>query len=65
MTNDTKLQVNQNTITKSLIIPILANTNANPINSEIYVNSTTNHIFIFKIMHRNKLYKLYKFLLFT
>ena len=48
MTNDTKLQVNQNTVTTSLIIPVLAAANPNPTNGEIYVDSTTNHLFIYK-----------------
>ena len=46
--NDTKLQVNQNTVTTSLIIPVLATANPNPTNGEIYVDSTTNHLFIYK-----------------
>ena len=48
MTNDTKLQVNQNTVTNRLIIPVLSATNANPVNGELYVDSTTNHLFIYK-----------------
>ena len=48
MTNDTKLQVNQNTVTTSLIIPVLSAANPNPTNGEIYVDSTTNHLFIYK-----------------
>ena len=48
MTNDTKLQVNQNTVTTSLIIPVLTAANPNPTNGEIYVDSTTNHLFICK-----------------
>ena len=48
MTNDTKLQVNQNTVTTSLIIPVLTAANPNPTNGEIYVDSTTNHLFIYK-----------------
>ena len=48
MSNDTKLQVNQNTVTTSLIIPVLTAANPNPTNGEIYVDSTTNHLFIYK-----------------
>ena len=48
MANDTKLQVNKNTVTTSLIIPILTAANPNPTNGEIYVDSTTNHLFIYK-----------------
>ena len=48
MSNDTKLQVNQNTVTNRLIIPVLSAANANPTNGEIYVDSTTNHLFIYK-----------------
>ena len=48
MTNDTKLQVNQNTVTNRLIIPVLSAANANPVNGELYVDSTTNHLFIYK-----------------
>ena len=48
MSNDTKLQVNTNTVPNKLIIPVLSAANANPTNGEIYVNSTTNHLFIYK-----------------
>ena len=48
MTNDTKIQINQNTITQHLIIPVLAAANPNPTNGEMYVNSTSNHLFIYK-----------------
>ena len=48
MSNDTKLQVNQNTITNRLIVPVLSAANANPVNGELYVDSTTNHLFIYK-----------------
>ena len=48
MSNDTKLQVNQNTITNCLIVPVLANANANPVNGELYVDRTTNHLFVYK-----------------
>ena len=48
MTNDSKLQFNQNTITTSLIIPVLANANPNPTTGELYANSTTPHLFIYK-----------------
>ena len=48
MSNDTKLQVNQNTVTNRLIIPVLSAANANPVNGELYVDSTTNHLFVYK-----------------
>ena len=48
MTNDTKLQLDQNTVTNRLTIPVLSAANANPVNGEIYVDSTTNHLFIYK-----------------
>ena len=48
MSNDTKLQVNQNTITNRLIIPVLSAANANPVNGELYVDSPTNHLFVYK-----------------
>ena len=48
MSNVTKLQVNQNTVTNRLIIPVLSAANANPVNCELYVDSTTNHLFIYK-----------------
>ena len=48
MSNDTKLQVNTNTVTNKLIIPVLATANTNPTNGEMYVDSTTNHLFIYK-----------------
>ena len=48
MSNDTKLQVNTNTVTTKLIIPVLSAANTNPTNGEIYVDSTTNHLFIYK-----------------
>ena len=44
MTNDTKLQVNTNTVSNKLIIPVLSAANANPTNGEMYVDSTTNHL---------------------
>ena len=48
-TNDTKLQLNQNTITNCLIIPVFPAANENSINGEMYVNTivcTSNHLFI-------------------
>ena len=48
MTKDTKLQLDQNTVTTTLIIPILTTANPNPKNGEMYVNSNTNHLFICK-----------------
>ena len=62
MTNDTQLQLNQNTITKRLVIPVLSIANANPVNGEMYVESTIIIYLFIKIMHG---YKLYKFLFFT
>ena len=38
MANDTTLQLNQNTITNCLIIPV----NANPVNGEMHVDSSIN-----------------------
>ena len=48
MTNDTKLQVNQKKILNRLIIPVLAAAYPNPVNGEMYVDSTTNHLLIYK-----------------
>ena len=48
MSNDTKLQVNQDTVTNCLIKPVLSSANANPVNGELYVDSTSNHLFIYK-----------------
>ena len=48
MSNDTKLQVNTNTVTTHLIIPVLSAANANPVHGELYVDSATNHLFIYK-----------------
>ena len=48
LTNDTKLQLGQNTVTQRLIIPVLAAANPNPTNGEMYVNSTSTHLFIYK-----------------
>ena len=42
MTNDTKLQLNQNTITNRLIIPVLAAANENPTQGEMFVDSASN-----------------------
>ena len=36
------------TVTNKLIIPVLSAANQNPTNGEIYVDSTTNHLFIYK-----------------
>ena len=63
MTNDTKLQLDQNTITQCLIIPVLAAANENPVNGEMYVDATTNHLFIYlfiKIIHGYNLFKIKK-----
>ena len=57
MANETKLQLNQNTITNRLIIPVLSIINL--VNGELYVDSTTNHLLFIKIMHGYKLYKFY------
>ena len=48
MTGETKVQLDQNIVTESLIIPVLATANPNPTNGEMYVNSTSNHLFIYK-----------------
>ena len=48
MTAETKVQLDQNIVTESLIIPVLTTANPNPTNGEMYVNSTTNHLFIYK-----------------
>ena len=62
MTNDTKLQLNQITITNRLIIPFLAAANANPVDGEMYVLIVQLIIYLFiKTIHG---YKLNKFLLF-
>ena len=48
MTGETKVQLDQNIVTESLIIPVLTTANPNPTNGEMYVNSTSNHLFIYK-----------------
>ena len=48
MTAETKVQLDQNIVTERLIIPVLTTANPNPNNGEMYVNSTTNHLFIYK-----------------
>ena len=48
MTNDTKLQLDQNTVTTKLIIPVLTTPNPNASNGEMYINSTSNLLFIYK-----------------
>ena len=47
MTNDTKLQLNQNTITNRLIIPCLSTASTNPINGELYYDTVYNHLYIY------------------
>ena len=47
MTNDTKLQLNQNTITNRLIIPCLSTPYPNPINGELYFAITYLHAYIY------------------
>ena len=47
MTNDTKLQLNQNTITNRLIIPCLSSANTNPLNGELYYDTVYNHLYIY------------------
>ena len=46
MTNDTKLQLNQNTVTNRLIIPGLAAANPNSVNGELYYNTIYHHLYI-------------------
>ena len=48
MTGETKVQLDQNIVTERLIIPVLTTANPNPTHGEMYVNSTTNHLFIYK-----------------
>ena len=48
MTAETKVQLDQNIVTERLIIPVLTTPNPNPSNGEMYVNSTSNHLFIYK-----------------
>ena len=48
MSNDTNLQVNTTTLPNKLIIHVLSAANPNPTNVEIYDDSTTNHLFIYK-----------------
>ena len=45
MTNDTKLQLDQNTITNCLFIHCLPTANPNPINGELYYD--TRYLFIY------------------
>ena len=59
MTGETKLQLDQNIVAECLIIPVLTTANRNPTNGEMYVNSTTNHLFIYKNNAWYKLYKIY------
>ena len=47
MTNDTKLQLNQNTITNRLIIPCLSTANPNPINGELYYDTVYLHLYLY------------------
>jgi hypothetical protein len=47
MTNDTKLQLNQNTITNRLIIPCLSVANPNPINGELYYDTVYLHLYLY------------------
>ena len=47
MTNDTKLQLNQNTITNRLIIPCLSTANTSPLNGELYYDTVYNHLYIY------------------
>ena len=48
MTAETKVQLDQNIVTERLIIPVLTTANPNPTNGEMYVNRTSNHLFIYK-----------------
>ena len=47
MTNDTKLQLDQNTVTERLIIPCLATANPNPVNGELYFDTYHNGLYIY------------------
>ena len=47
MTNELKLQLDQNTVTERLIIPVLSSANPNPVNGEIYYDSTHDHLYIY------------------
>ena len=47
MSNDTKLQVNTNTVTNKLIIPVLSAANANPTNGELYYDIVYHHLYIY------------------
>ena len=47
MTNDTKLQLDQNTVTTRLIIPCLSTANTNPINGELYYDIVYHHLYIY------------------
>ena len=47
MTNDTKLQLDQNTVTNRLIIPCLSTANTNPTNGELYYDVVYHHLYIY------------------
>ena len=47
MTNELKLQLDQNTITERLIIPCLALPNPNPVNGELYFDAYHNGLYIY------------------
>ena len=47
MTNDTKLQLDQNTITMRFIVPFLSAANTNPINGEMYYDIVDHHLYIY------------------
>ena len=47
MTNDTKLQLDQNTVTERLIIPCLAVAHPNPTNGEFYFDTYHNGLYIY------------------
>ena len=49
MSAETKLQVDQDTITERLIFPVLSTANPNPTTEETYYDSTQNH-FTFILM---------------
>ena len=47
MTNELKLQLDQNTVTEHLIIPCLALPNPNPVNGELYFDTYHNGLYIY------------------
>ena len=47
MSAETKLQLDQNTVTERLIIPCLATANPSPTSGELYFDTTLNHVRIY------------------